>query len=361
MQKRYIYFLISTLTFISGITDSPFYRTSESDSILKRNAALVGLKIYHSDIITGVIPVFRNIEGAYRLGEEYQREIIGTTSQNVVDLKIKDKVIIGLKISKRKYRGDNAISSLQLYWKTWKTGRLVGAIEESQIIGRATRSGIEKNMVPPGSVAAGYASSKTVISTKKAYLTYLKLRVSSLPRVVNGSIAFESADPHCMTEDEEKLINMINRYRRSKGLSEPSPSKALQKVARLHALDSALYGVSYITRECNGHSWSKNGNWEGCCYSPNHKNWKCMQEKPAELTSYKKRGYEIGALLGQNARPESMLSGWKRSPQHNAAIIESGAFKNSNWMSIGAGIVQGTAFVWFGKEADPGGKAKRCK
>ena len=60
------------------------------------------------------------------------------------------------------------------------------------------------------------------------------------------------------------LANVINQYRRDRGLPEIPVSPSLTRVAELHVADLAAHPRD---RGCNLHSWSEHGAWSACCYT----------------------------------------------------------------------------------------------
>ena len=96
-----------------------------------------------------------------------------------------------------------------------------------------------------------------------------------------------------LTDEEKKLYDLIMEYRNENGLPDIPFSKSLTYVAQTHVKD--LYNNRPNNGNCNLHSWSSNGNWTPCCYTPDHAQAKCMWSKPSEMTSYKGYGYEIAS------------------------------------------------------------------
>jgi hypothetical protein len=102
-----------------------------------------------------------------------------------------------------------------------------------------------------------------------------------------------------LSSEEELLYNLIMEYRRENGLPPIPLSKSLTFVAQTHAKDLDTPGV--VTGNCNGHSWSANGNWKSCCYTADHAKPHCIWDKPRELTCvsdngltcYRGNGFEI--------------------------------------------------------------------
>jgi len=161
----------------------------------------------------------------------------------------------------------------------------------------------------------------------------------------------------CLTEDEQELLSRIRKYRRKNDLSRIPVSKSLTKVAKVHVRDLAYNEPHKEGWRCNGHSWSEQGNWTSCCYTPDHAEAKCMWKKPRELTSYDGSGFEIASIGGTG--PRSILSGWQSSPAHNAVIINDGDWEDTQWEAVGVGIYDGYAAAWFGKKS-PSEKSPPC-
>lgn len=153
-----------------------------------------------------------------------------------------------------------------------------------------------------------------------------------------------------LTVEENKLYELLMKYRQEKGLQRIPISKSLTIVAQTHAKD--LQDNFTFQRNCNMHSWSNKGKWSACCYTSDHSQASCMWNKPRELTTYNGNGYEI-AHGGRNylATPETALESWKHSAGHNAVIINEGIWKNK-WNAIGIGMLGSFAVVWFGNEVD---------
>jgi uncharacterized protein YkwD len=154
------------------------------------------------------------------------------------------------------------------------------------------------------------------------------------------------------TDEELALHRMINEYRATKKLPAIKLSKSLTFIARTHVRDMSANPAS---GSCNLHSWSSKGEWTGCCYTGNHAKAQCMWDKPRELSNYPGNGYECAHMFSAGATAKSALSGWKGSPGHNAVITSSGIWSSHPWKSIGVGIYENYAVIWFGEEEDPDG------
>ncbi len=150
------------------------------------------------------------------------------------------------------------------------------------------------------------------------------------------------------------FAELINAYRVEQGLSEIPVSPSLTLVADTHVKD--LENNNPNQGNCNLHSWSSNGNWSSCCYTPDHAQADCMWDKPRELTIYTGNGYEIAAWSSSDITAEQALSMWQSSSGHHDVILNNNTWANTQWKAIGAAIYKGYAVVWFGSEIDPANK-----
>ncbi len=154
-----------------------------------------------------------------------------------------------------------------------------------------------------------------------------------------------------LTSEEQLLYDLIMEYRREHELPEIPLSRSLTFVAQVHARDTAY---NEFPPQCNRHSWSENGPWQGGCYTSDHANAPVMWEKPGELTSYPGFGFEIGCYVSIGATAAMCLSGWQTSPAgHDQVIRNTGSWSQVEWDAIGIGIYKTEAHVWFGRETDP--------
>ena len=154
------------------------------------------------------------------------------------------------------------------------------------------------------------------------------------------------------SKDEIILYNLINVFRAANDKSVIKLSKSLSYVAKTHVKDLMAHPPK---GRCNMHSWSADGPWTPCCYTPDHAKASCMWNKPKELTNYKGYGFENSHWRSINVNPFSALDGWKTSPGHNAVILGIGVWSDKKWQSIGVGIYKNYAVIWFGEEVDPDG------
>jgi uncharacterized protein YkwD len=159
-----------------------------------------------------------------------------------------------------------------------------------------------------------------------------------------------------LSEEEQRLYDLVMEYRDEKGLPEIPLSPSLTIVAQTHVKD--LMENDPTSDECNLHSWSSKGNWTPCCYTDDHAQAEKMWSKPSELTSYSGNGYEIASYFWSSdpsvgISASQALNQWKNSSGHNAVITNKSIWKNYNWQAIGVGINGNYAVIWFGEESDP--------
>lgn len=152
-----------------------------------------------------------------------------------------------------------------------------------------------------------------------------------------------------LSTEETALYEIIMEYRAQRKLPAIALSTSLTTVARAHVQDLAAHPPK---GRCNLHSWSKSERWSRCCYTDGPKSYKCMWDKPRELTTYTGDGYEIAYWNGGGAGASDALAGWKKSKGHNTVIINKGIWKEVQWQAIGIAIYGEYAVVWFGKEQD---------
>ncbi|NJK31375.1 MAG: CAP domain-containing protein [Deltaproteobacteria bacterium] len=151
------------------------------------------------------------------------------------------------------------------------------------------------------------------------------------------------------TDAALEIIAALNAYREENSLPAIPASPSLCTVANAHVHD--LADNNPVMGECNLHSWSDQGPWTACCYTPDHAQAQCMWDKPRELSIYMGNGYENAAYGVQS--PMHAVDLWKSSPPHNEVMLNQGIWQGYPWGSVGADLYEGYAVLWFGVEADP--------
>ncbi|MBT0662901.1 CAP domain-containing protein [Geobacter pelophilus] len=196
--------------------------------------------------------------------------------------------------------------------------------------------------------------------------------ISLQPAFANDNImkqvTEETGEFSCLTEKEAKLFQIINEYRESYGLPPIANSRSLNKVARVHVIDlvenKPADGEDSRGLSCSLHSWSNKGSWRSVCYTKDHAYADAMWDKPREITNYTYSGdgYENAyATTDESVTPEKVLEAWKRSPSHNAILLEKEMWKGSNLLALGIGIYKNHAVIWVGSLIDPLGALPVCK
>ncbi len=152
-----------------------------------------------------------------------------------------------------------------------------------------------------------------------------------------------------MESEETKLYNLVNEYRVQNNLPPIPASKALTTVANRHVLDLAE-NIGTLT-----HAWS-DAPYDGNDSST----WPNMWTAPQRFnTGYPGNGYENAAgssgFDGSIMTAQQALDSWKKSPSHNAVILNQGQWANLDWNALGVGLYKGYGVLWFGEEVDPTG------
>lgn len=140
------------------------------------------------------------------------------------------------------------------------------------------------------------------------------------------------------TKDETELLRLINEYRKQNKLPEVRESKTLHLVANRHLID-INFNLKKLT-----HSWND------CDFDTNNaKSWNCIYDAPKKFDpAFSGTGYENVYYNSKGKfTPADALEAWKKSPLHNAAILNLDAFKDSKWIAGGVAIDGKYAALWF--------------
>lgn len=167
-----------------------------------------------------------------------------------------------------------------------------------------------------------------------------------------GGAAGAPASLQVQEEGPQELFEAINDYRAANGLGALRWSPSLAVVAEAHVRDLER---NYQAEPCSLHSWSDQGPWSSCCYLRDAPSVACMWDKPAELSGYPGKGYEI-AVEVFGARPldaQRALTEWRASPAHDDVILNRGTWRGATWRAVGVALSEHYAVVWFGKVDDP--------
>lgn len=168
----------------------------------------------------------------------------------------------------------------------------------------------------------------------------------------------DSLNEFCISPEEFNLYNLVNEYRKSENLPAIPLSKSLSIVAKKHIAD--LIQNKPDTGTCSFHSWSDKGNWHACCFTKASKDKHCMQSKPAELTAYTGKGYEIVYWESREATAEKAILQWKETQAARAALTNIREWEKYNWSALGVGIDGGFAIIWLGEDMDTEKETQVC-
>lgn len=169
---------------------------------------------------------------------------------------------------------------------------------------------------------------------------------------LSGAASFQRSS----TENQTTLAALINRYRAENRLPAIPLSISLNLVAEAHVADLENTGIAG-KGVCNLHSWSDQGSWTSCCYTPDHAHSRCMWDKPREISGglYRGNGYEISAKTSGTMTPRKALQMWKASPEHVDVLLNNQSWKRMQWRAMGVAVSAHHAVVWFGADSDPAG------
>lgn len=141
-----------------------------------------------------------------------------------------------------------------------------------------------------------------------------------------------------LSENENELFGLINDYRTQNKLSNIPIGTTACLVANRHILDLNL-NLRYLT-----HSWSN------CQYDGNKtETYKCMTDAPKTFfPNFTDSAFENAYYTsGKKVNVVDALEGWKKSPLHNAVLLNQNIFQKQIWTE-GCVAIQGKfAALWF--------------
>ena len=152
------------------------------------------------------------------------------------------------------------------------------------------------------------------------------------------------------SQDEMRLYNMINDYRKKYDLPPIPLSASLCYVASAHVRD--LFFHHPDQDPCNFHSWSDKGPWKAFCYPRDENKKNSVWDIPKEITPYKGKGYEIVYWENSEADIDSVFNFWRSVDYFNSFLMNTGKWLGNKWEAIGIGIYENYACAWFGQVPD---------
>ncbi len=206
---------------------------------------------------------------------------------------------------------------------------------------------------------SNFESKLSAMKSKNSILFFYLLLIFNSLFIVHPAICQNKIpDDFCISNEDYKLFNLINSYRKTLKLPAVELSKSLCYVARQHVSD--LITNNPDTNTCNFHSWSNKGNWTPCCFEGEAKNKACMQNKPRELTNYKGNGYELVYWENREASADKAFDQWRETNAARAMITNAKDWEIYNWNALGVSIDGGFASAWFGQDPDVEKETKIC-
>jgi sporulation related protein len=154
----------------------------------------------------------------------------------------------------------------------------------------------------------------------------------------------------CINQEELRLFNLINTYRKENNKAPIPLSGALTEVAKTHLLD--LEKNHPDTSVCNSHSWSDKGNWTPCCYNVYLPKPECIQNKPKELTDYIYPGFELILFDSEQSTADSSFMLWTVVEASIDFLLQNNIWAKKRWNAMGVGISEHYSSVWFGEKID---------
>ncbi len=148
-----------------------------------------------------------------------------------------------------------------------------------------------------------------------------------------------------------QLIDRIFDYRAQNGLPAIPLSDAMTRVARAHVADLERHPPQ---GRCTAHSWSTNGPWSACCYTPEHDEARCMWDKPREITrgAYAGEGFEIVCRNADGMTADAAMDCWRNSRLHHGVLLNRGPWRDTPWRALGVSVSRHYAVIWLGQVAE---------
>lgn len=190
------------------------------------------------------------------------------------------------------------------------------------------------------------------------FLIFISILFLFPPLNLDVQAQAHTVDNFCISRSEERLVELINAFRRQNRMPEIPLSASLSFVAKSHIAD--LQRNRPDTSICSTASWSDQGAWTPCCYQAYVLKNECMWDKPKELTPYTFRGYELSYFDEGIIELNKLWELWLSTTEVTDLLLTKGHHSDKKWAAIGVGISDNYASVWFGQRADAKGKPRVC-
>jgi len=163
---------------------------------------------------------------------------------------------------------------------------------------------------------------------------------------------------YCISKEATEIAKAINEYRAKLSLENLEISLCLSYVAYIHAQDLKHNPIE--DKNCNMHSWSKQGDWKPFCFPADLSRTNSPWNKPKELTEYPSRGYELIFYDNHGATAKDAITEWLSTPKATEMIASTGNWSKFPWRTCGIAVYEEYAIIWFGSAQDPL-KPRFCK
>jgi hypothetical protein len=168
----------------------------------------------------------------------------------------------------------------------------------------------------------------------------------------------QTAVNFCISEEEYKLFDEINSYRKAMGKLPLGLSRNLSFVASKHIEDILMRKTD--SSDCPVFGWSYGNEGEDCCTSTNKENVFCSRRKPLFLTDYLDIAYEMVFEDDHQANAINALRFWKSIKQSKDMLLGEGIYSEFQWIAVGIAIQDKYVSLWLGEVPDLATKTKVC-
>jgi hypothetical protein len=151
--------------------------------------------------------------------------------------------------------------------------------------------------------------------------------------------------------EADRLIDLIFDDRAQNGMTAIPISPSLVRVSRAHTADLERHTPK---GRCNLHSWSDSGTWSPCCYTDDHRQARCMWDKPREIShgEYAGDGFEIVCFNSEGMTADAAMQCWRASARHHHLLLNRGVWRDTTWRAMGVAVSAHYAVLWLGQDTE---------
>lgn len=170
---------------------------------------------------------------------------------------------------------------------------------------------------------------------------------------VAGDLPVPPNTGRCLTADEDLLLRLVNQHRIKNGRNGIPSSIWMTATAQWHAWD--LSANDPVTATCTLRSWSnaRPALWTPVCYTADGAQAGQMEVKPRQVSEQNYPGFGVEIVVrGPFASPNDAFAAMIANPEYNDILLATGAWVNTSFKALGAGMVGDHATVWLGWTED---------